>query len=151
LNRLRLPFSLVLLCVLLALAVPTAGSARPPAGKRMVDGINWSRASQGLRPLRVSRRLSRSAAAHARGMLRVGVFAHPARLRVPGFDRVGEVLELHSGRRPKPGRALRRWAHSPPHRQILLSSRFRHVGVAYARGRIHGFRATVWVVRTGSH
>jgi uncharacterized protein YkwD len=100
--------ALVVLGAVLAAPAP-AGAAKTATGDRMIDAINWSRAEAGLRPLKRSRRLIRSSRARARRMMRAGFFAHPVRLRVPTFARVGEVLELHAGRRPRVVRTLRRW------------------------------------------
>jgi uncharacterized protein YkwD len=115
----------------------------------MMDGINYARAAAGLRPLKRSRRLIRSARARAALMMRADFFAHPARLRVSTFDRVGEVLELHGGFRPRVGRVLSRWANSASHRAVLSSRRYRWVGAARATGSYRGHRATIWVVRFG--
>lgn len=115
----------------------------------MIDTINFLRSQNGLRPLKRSRRLTRSATARAALMMRADFFAHPARLRVPTFNRVGEVLELHSGHRPRVVRTLKRWGASPPHRSVLSSRRFRWIGAGRAAGRYRGARATIWVVRLG--
>lgn len=147
-KRLRLLFVLILLCALAPVPAP-ASAAGAYSGDRMMDAINWVRAQSGLRPLKRSRRLVRSSAARARTLMRYDFFAHPARLRVPRFDRVGEVLELHGGRRPRVNTVLRRWANSPGHRAVLASPRFRWVGAARAVGRYRGARATIWVVRFG--
>lgn len=149
-QRLRLTLSLALLCALASAAAPAPASAASAyRGERMIDVINWSRAQGGMRPFRRSRRLNRSAAARARLMMRADFFAHPARLRVPTFNRVGEVLELHGGRRPRVVRTLKRWGNSPGHRRLLRSRTFRWIGAARATGRYHGYRATIWVVRLG--
>ena len=115
----------------------------------MVKAINFARASAGLRPLKRSTRLERSAKARAARMMRADFFAHPTRLRVPTFDRVGEVLELHGGHHPRVLRVLGRWANSPGHRAVISSRRFRWIGAARATGRYRGARATIWVVRFG--
>ena len=147
-QRLRLNLSFVLVCAFASAAAP-APAATVHHGERMIDVINSSRAHAGLRPVRESRRLNRSAAARARRMMRADFFAHPARLTVPTFDRVGEVLELHGGRRPQVVGTLRRWGASPGHRQVLRTRAFRWIGAARATGRYHGRRATIWVVRLG--
>ena len=150
LKRLRLVLVLVLLCALAPAPTPAA-AAGAYSGDRMMDAINWVRAQAGLRPLKRSRRLVHSSARRARVMMRRDFFAHPSRLRVPRFDRVGEILELHGGHRPRVNTVLRRWANSPGHRSVLASRRFRWVGAARAVGRYHGRRATIWVVRFGRH
>jgi uncharacterized protein YkwD len=152
LKRLRLLLTLTLLCALAAAAAPPQSSAaRAERGDRMMDAINYVRAKAGLRPLRRSRRLVRASAARAEYMMRRDFFEHPSYLRVPSFDRVGEVLELHRGRRPRTNRTLRLWGGSSGHRAVILSSRYRWVGAARAVGRYRGVRATMWVVRFGKH
>jgi len=115
----------------------------------MMDAVNWVRAQAGLRPLKQSRRLVRSSAGRASVMMRDDFFAHPSRLRVPTFERVGEVLELHAGRRARVNRTLRRWANSPEHREVITARHFAWIGAARATGRFRGRPATIWVVRFG--
>lgn len=149
-KRLRLALVLVLLCSLAALPAPVAApAATTRVGEGMMDAINWVRAQKGLRPLRRSRRLVRSSAARSRLMMRNNFFAHPSRLRVPSFDAVGEVLELHSGDRPQTTRVLRRWGNSSGHRSVIMSRRYRWIGAARTTGSFRGGRATIWVVRFG--
>ena len=147
-NRLRVLLAAALLCSLSALPAPAA-AAETSIGNGMMDAINWVRASEGLRPLRHSQRLSRSSAARSRLMMRDNFFAHPSRLRVPSFDSVGEVLELHGGHRPQVRRVLMRWGGSSGHRSLMMSRRFRWIGAARTSGRYQGRRATIWVVRFG--
>ena len=133
-------------------AMPTpASAAKARRGDRMMDAINSVRVQHGLRPLARSRRLVRSSAARAELMIRQDFFAHPSYLRVPTFERVGEVLELHGGRRPQPRAVLRRWANSPGHWSVILATHYRWMGAARAVGRYGGARATIWVVRFGKH
>ena len=150
-KRLRLLLLVTVLVCALAPAPTAASAAGVHSGDRMMDAINWVRAQSGLRPLKRSRRLVRASSARARLMMRNDFFAHPSRLSVPTFDRVGEILELHGGRRPSVNRVLRRWANSYGHRAVLASRRFRWVGAARAVGRYRGRRATIWVVRFGRH
>ena len=83
--------------------------------------------------------------------MRRDFFAHPARLSVPTFDRVGEILELHGGRRQRMSRTIRLWLNSYGHRAVMMSSHYRWIGAARAVGLYGGHRATVWVVRFGKH
>ena len=149
-KRLRLMLSLALLCALAATAVPQpATAARSLPGNGMMDAINNLRANHGLRPLKRSDRLVRSSAARSELMMRADFFAHPANLTIPTFDRLGEVLELHGGRRARMTHVLRRWRNSYGHISVILSRRYRWIGAARAIGRYHGTRATIWVVRFG--
>ena len=151
-KRLRLPIAISLLCACAFAAAPAAAPAATAySGERMMDVINYARAGGGLRALKRSRRLIRSAQARAALMMRADFFAHPTRLRVPTFDRVGEVIELHGGYRPRVRTVLRRWANSPSHRAVLSSRRYGWIGAARATGRYRGHRATIWVVRYGKH
>jgi uncharacterized protein YkwD len=150
LKRLRILLSLALVFTLAATAAPSqAAAARSMRGDGMMKAINYIRAKQGLRTLRVSDRLVRSSAARAELMMQRDFFAHPSRLTVPTFDRVGEVLEIHGGHRPRMGNALRRLWNSYGHRALLLSTRYRWIGAARAVGRYQGARATIWVIRFG--
>jgi uncharacterized protein YkwD len=144
--------SLAVLGVIAVTAAPQpASAARTYTGAGMMDGINAVRAKYGLRQLRPAPRLVRSSAARASLMMRENFFAHPSRLRVPTFDRVGEILERHQGHRPKMGRTIRLWMNSYGHRAVMLSSHYRWIGAARATGRYGGYRANIWVVRFGKH
>jgi uncharacterized protein YkwD len=152
LKRLRRLLSLALVCAFFVAAAPQpANAARSFTGKGMMDGINSVRAKYGLRHLERSRRLVRTSAARAELMMRENFFAHPAQLRVPTFDRVGEILELHGGRRQRMRRTIRLWLNSTGHRAVMLSSRYRWIGAARAIGAYERGPATIWVVRFGKH
>jgi uncharacterized protein YkwD len=152
LKRLRLPLSLALASAVFVTAAPQpASAARSFTGKGMMDAVNSVRAKYGLRQLKRARRLVRSSASRAELMMRGDFFAHPSTLSVPTFDRVGEILELHGGRRPRMGRTIRLWLHSTGHRAVMLSSHYRWIGAARAVGLYGGHRATIWVVRFGKH
>jgi uncharacterized protein YkwD len=142
---------LTLLVVLAALAVsPSAASA--PSGPRVtydalekavLGQINAYRRSHGLVPLRLSPQLSAAADQHSTEMARVGYFAHesadgssfdkrlqrfypPARSR---YWSVGENL-LWSSPDVAAAQALQIWVNSPPHRQNLLTARWRQIGIS---------------------
>ena len=149
-KRLRLLLSLALVSAFAIAAVPhPASAARSFVGEGMMDAINSVRANHGLGQLKRSDRLVGSSSSRAELMMRGDFFAHPAQLQVPTFDRVGEILELHGGRRPRMGRTIRLWLNSYGHRAVMLSSRYRRIGAARAVGRYQGDRATIWVVRFG--
>jgi uncharacterized protein YkwD len=142
--------SLTLMGAVAMTAAPQpASAARAIPGKGMMDTINAFRAQAGLRTLRKSPRLVRSTAARAKLMMRRNFFAHPSRLRVPSFDSVGEILEIHGGRRPRVSHVIERWNNSVGHRAVMMSSRYRWIGAARAVGRFRGARAVIWVVRFG--
>ena len=151
-KRLRVMLSLAVMGVIAVTAAPQpASAARSFAGEGMMDAINSVRANAGLRQLKRSPRLVRSSSARATLMMRENFFAHPSRLRVPTFDRVGEILERHAGHRPRMRRTIRLWMNSYGHRAVMMSTHYRWIGAARAVGRYGGYRATIWVVRFGKH
>jgi uncharacterized protein YkwD len=112
--------------------------------------INKIRRAHGLANLRPSYSLFISAKGYARRMIRSDYFGHQARIPVASrFRAAGETLAWHSGWRLSPRRTVRRWMHSPPHRALLLSSRFTRLGVGRARGRYGQRMATMWVAHVG--
>ncbi|MBX5468925.1 MAG: CAP domain-containing protein [Thermoleophilaceae bacterium] len=134
----------------LTASMPPAVADGPSATDLMVRKINDLRRAHGLRPLIVSRSLTRSASAFSRELMREDRFGHDARIEASGgFRRLGEVLAFHTGRAPAVALTLRAWASSPEHRAILLSSRFRSIGLGRTSGRFHGYRATIWVGQLG--
>ncbi len=144
---------ILLPCLLaaLALALPAAASAITP-GQLMLDQINGARAQNGLGPLQASEGLTASAQDYARWMMGVDYFGHVSQIRAPGrFDRLGEVLAWHRGRRHRARSVFRRWMRSPGHRTVLMSPVFRHIGLARVKGRYRGRRATMWVGQLGAY
>jgi uncharacterized protein YkwD len=133
-----------------ALLLP-ASAAGADAEREAIDALNDVRRANGVPALRVSKGLNRSSAAYARRMLRRDFFGHGARIDVPGgFRRAGETLAYHTGWNPTPRRTVARWMASPGHRAVLLSARFRRVGMGMARGRLGSTVATTWVAHVGS-
>ncbi len=125
-----------------------AGASTSPAEAGAKHRINAFRARNGVRALRSSRSLNRSASAYARFMLRRGYFGHQPRIRASGrFRMLGETLLLQPGRRARPGVAVRGWAGSPGHRSVLLSAGFRQIGLGAATGRFRGREVTMWVAQ----
>ena len=133
----------------LGAADPVATSSA--AESAMVATVNRARAARGRRPLRGSGALNHSAHRYAVWMLRRDYFGHQSRIRAGGhFRRVGETLALNFGRRALVRRTVRMWLHSPPHRSLLLSSRFRALGAGRAVGVYRGHSATTWVLHFGA-
>jgi uncharacterized protein YkwD len=65
------------------------------------------------------------------------------------FRRLGEVIGIHNGWRPKRSRIVGSWLRSPSHRFVLLNPTLRYIGVGKSRGRFGRGRATIWVVQLG--
>jgi uncharacterized protein YkwD len=116
----------------------------------MFHKINQIRRAHGLPKLRPSLRLFYSSHRYARRMIRRDFFGHQARIPVARrFRPAGETLAWHSGWRLRPRGTVGRWMSSPPHRAVLLSSRFTRLGVGRARGRYGRRIATMWVAHVG--
>lgn len=109
--------------------------------------VNRERRRRGLRALRVDRRLEIAAGRHARDMVARSYFAHRTpggrtvvdRLRRAGYLRgqstfVGETLAWGSSGRGSPCGIVAAWLASPPHRAVLLSRRYREIGLAAVPG-----------------
>lgn len=102
----------------------------------IVRAMNAVRAQNGAPPLRVGRALTRAARSHSADMARRGYFDHGAfvqRLRRFGVRApyVGENLAYGTG--PLAAmQIVQMWIASPPHRQNLLDSKFRRIGVGVA-------------------
>jgi uncharacterized protein YkwD len=137
--------------MLSAAAAPAAEAAGPrlSAGERaLVRAVNGVRARHGLPRLARTRSLSRAADSHSRRMLANDFFAHgamAARLRrFARFRRVGETLAMVSGcGRRGARRIVHMWMASPGHRAVLLSRRYRRIGVGARSGRLGATRTCV--------
>ncbi|ADB49227.1 CAP domain-containing protein [Conexibacter woesei] len=169
----RRPRLLALALLLLSLAVPAllaggtgaasaaaapaspqaSAAAAPRFGPAVVAELNRIRARSGLPAVRHDQRMSRTASAHSRHMLRTGALVHGSWTgrvaRAAGSAAaVGEVLGWL--RRTSPSRearaVVRGWLNSAPHRHVLLDARFRRVGIGRAAGRFDGAKAAVYTV-----
>jgi uncharacterized protein YkwD len=133
------------------LALPAAAAV--PAAKaspesEMVLVVNEIRERYGEPPLRPSTSLSDSSSGFASWLMRRGYFGHRARISVADeFEEAGETLALHGGRQPQVRDTARRWMRSTPHRSVLLSKRFRWIGVGRSWGRFGGRLSTIWVAQ----
>jgi uncharacterized protein YkwD len=127
----------------------------------VLSSINALRSEQGLAPLRFSSRLSAAARAHSKDMATRGYFSHTsangrsfdrriARFYPMGKSRywsVGENL-LWSSPDVDADRALDMWINSPEHKRIMLTARWREIGlsavhVAAAPGTYAGREVTI--------
>ena len=145
-----LPALLACALALVALALPAAARAADPE-QEAVDQVNQLRAGRGLDPLQVSSSLSRSARRYAAEMLRRDHFGHLPHIEIASrFRFAGEALAMHWNLTAEPAQTVRQWMASPSHRALLMSSRFRFVGLGLARGRLGSRAATTWVAHLGA-
>jgi uncharacterized protein YkwD len=133
---------------------PVASAAAASGfGPAVLAELNRIRARSGLPTVTVDRRMSRTAAAHSRDMVRRGYFGHgPWGSRVARASgsaaAVGEVLgwlPRTSPQREARG-IVRGWLDSPVHRQVLLDGQFRRVGIGRAGGSRDGVHAAIYTV-----
>ena len=127
-----------------AAAVPGVTPAQASTATSMVAEINSARRAHGLRPLRMSQPMNRSAYRWARYLMRKDWLGH-ASLRAAHAK--GEIIEKHGGKRARIRGALRGWMGSGAHRAVVLSRGYHSVGVGKTSGRFGGRRATIWVAR----
>jgi uncharacterized protein YkwD len=139
--------AVAIVAVLTGLAVASSSAAANP----MVGKINKVRRAHGLSGLKESGSLAHSSKSYARFLMRKDWFGHlfPIRASKRRFNRLGEALAMFGGWRPRKSFAIRSWLRSPPHRALLLSRTYSHVGVERAKGRFRGRRATIWVAHFG--
>jgi uncharacterized protein YkwD len=124
------------------------GAAQPAVATAALESgvlteINTLRRSRGLSPLRLSAALAAAARQHSQSMATQGFFAHesadgsafwkrvqhfyPSARR--GYWSVGENL-LWQSPDIDPAAALKMWMDSPPHRENLLTARWREIGIS---------------------
>jgi uncharacterized protein YkwD len=149
-RRLVLPFAA--LALLLAAAAPALAVRQHHTGSRsrldslsaavLVD-VNQVRRTHGLRPLRLSLRLTAAAAQHSQEMAQRGYFEHSSANGTAFWKRiirfypsrgyrswaVGENL-LWSSPDVDAAGALHMWMTSPEHRANLLAGKWREIGLA---------------------
>ncbi len=148
-----------MLAVLVAVVVaPSSGSAhtrgtRSPAAQLQVallTQINGFRAAHGLARLRVTPALTVAANAHSTQMARVGYFSHDSANGQSFSQRIEQTYSARGFRSWAVGenlvwggpdigavRAFRLWLASPPHRAILMTARWRQIGL----GAVHSTSA----------
>lgn len=146
---------LILTFALLGLAGPAAAACRADlsAATGMTAAVNTLRAKAGLAAVQVSDALNKAAAAHVCDMASRGFFDHK------GSDGSTIMTRIRrAGCRPRiaaeniawgftdPGKVLSQWMGSAGHRQNILHSRVRQVGIAQASG---GGRV-YWVMTFGA-
>jgi uncharacterized protein YkwD len=133
---------------LLSLASSAGAGVRQKSSARALETgvlaqVNAFRRENKLAPLRLSTALSAAARQHSREMAQRGYFSHSS-ADGSSFDRrigrfypfgssrywaVGENL-LWSSPTVDPAGALQMWLDSPPHRAILMTARWREIGLS---------------------
>jgi uncharacterized protein YkwD len=163
--RVVLTTATVALTLLVLGAVPALAFDRQANENTMLRLINNARTSRGLHAVRSFGALHDAARAHSADMIRRDYFAHSSlsgrsvgtRARQAGYGvngwsawSVGEVIAWGSGARGTPQAIFRAWMNSGGHRSIILTKRWRDVGVGCSRGTFKGIRGVcMWTVDLG--
>jgi uncharacterized protein YkwD len=116
----------------------------------VVYAINDARVEHGVPRLKVDEDLIRAARFHSKDMVERQYFEHGPfgeRLRRFGFKTgtVGENLGWLNNDKLAAPRLIRMWLRSPSHREVLLSTRLRVVGVGIRVGPFMGWDRAVVV------
>jgi uncharacterized protein YkwD len=121
--------------------------------------VNHVRATHGLHKLTMVQSLERAARAHSREMVSLDYFQHSsfsgesfgARLVRFGYSRagctrwtVGEDIAYGYGSSGTPRAIFKAWMNSKPHRAVILTRRFRNVGVGRAKGTFKGISGIIF-------
>lgn len=141
----------LLLALLLSLipvsAIATGEAELSPA--EVIRLTNQERVKRGLEPLRIDPQLSRAAEAKARDMMAAQYYDHAQWqrfIRTSGYNycSAGENLALNF---TDASELVNAWLGSPAHRDNLLKSRYREIGVAVVRGRYKTVEDATFVVQ----
>jgi uncharacterized protein YkwD len=149
---------IALLMMLVAGAVPALAFDRSANEVTMLRLVNHARVSRGLHAVGIVGPLDRAALAHSRDMIAHDYFAHSSlsgasvatRARGAGYSvngcsqwAVGEVIAWGVSVRGTPQAIFKAWMRSGPHRQVILSKRWRDVGIGCTRGSFKGMSGVV--------
>ena len=144
---------IALFTMLVVGAVPALAFDRAANEATMLQLINHVRVSRGLHAVKIAGPLDQAALAHSRDMIAHDYFAHSSlsgatvatRARGAGYAvsgcsqwAVGEVIAWGMSARGTPQAVFKAWMHSSSHRQVILTSRWRDVGIGCARGSFQG-------------
>jgi uncharacterized protein YkwD len=164
----RTVIAVAVVALLGALAAPAAQSGKvanrvalSSLESGVLSDLNKIRAQHGLQPVKISARLTASAAQHSKEMGADGYFEHSSHdgtvfwKRINrwygqngyGYWSVGENL-LWSSPDVDPAGAMQLWMNSPEHRANILTARWREIGISAvhvpaAPGTYKGLEVTI--------
>jgi uncharacterized protein YkwD len=123
---------------------PAAGAGvRTTAVASLLQAVNQTRSSYGLRPLQIDVRLARAAKAHSVEMIRGNYFSHgDFQSRMNAFHvqgpAMGENLAWGNGSYAQASTMVSEWLASPSHRANLLHPGWTRIGIGLVRGTFLG-------------
>ncbi len=141
-----------LLAGIAILAAPALGHAatkvtyKATSEQQVITLINQIRTQNGLSPLTHSTPLRSAARAHSADMLQHSFFDHDSPsenwdARVARYLKApltGENIAMGSGAFAAPASFVKQWMQSPPHRAIILTAKFKRIGLGLASGTFQG-------------
>ena len=138
------------LATLVPMSADAGGVELTPVEQSFLREINSTRAAYGRGPVTIDTRLVKAARFHSTEMVRGGFFAHGvfiARLRHFGVTdgHIGEDLGWDSRLASAVRSLIVMWLKSPTHREVLLSSNYRLIGVGVATGPFQGWSKAIVV------
>jgi uncharacterized protein YkwD len=156
--RSRLALAIAALLAIAATQPGVASASSTPPRKLLLKRINHVRAMHGLAAVDGSRTIRGAAMRHSDDMIGRDYFAHTSPTGSTMTDRIlntgyvsgyswvaGETLAWGWGTHIDARSTVRAWMHSPEHRAILLSPRYRVIGISRACGHFLGYTgACVW-------
>jgi len=144
----------------LAAAAPAHAAVKLTSTERhLLALVNATRKAHGMPRLRPVASLERAARAHSRQMVSKGFFGHAsyggesfaARIVRLGYTNVGytswtagEDIAYGSGSAGSARAIFRAWMHSAPHRRVILTRKYRDVGLGRACGSYSGMSGVVF-------
>lgn len=146
LRRTRVATGLILAAAVASGAMVTPAEASPAAAATssavemkfgVVASVNAIRAQQGCKPLKIAKKLNKSAQRHADDMAAKNYFSHTSadgrswvsRQRATGWKKPGgENIARGFG---AAGSVMVAWMNSPLHRKNIVNCKFRHIGVGF--------------------
>jgi uncharacterized protein YkwD len=139
-------------------SAPAQAHDRAAIEGALLQLINNMRANHGLHAVKLQSKLDSAAIAHSRQMLSRDYFSHDSaggasyaqRLRAAGYTRsgyrhwsVGEVIGWGKGSAGTAKAIFNAWMHSSAHRTVILTGRWRDVGVGCGEGTFRGLAGTL--------
>jgi len=159
-KRLSLCIVLAAVAVLVVLpATPAQAVTMTKPEKKLLALVNAVRVKHGLHKLKMVATLERASRSHSREMVADGYFAHSsyngesfsARLIRFGYSTtgctrwtVGEDIAYGYSTYGSAKAVFKAWMHSKPHRAVILTKRFRNVGVGRAKGTFKGIPGVIF-------
>lgn len=120
----------------------------------MLRLVNRARTSRGLHAVKIVASLDRAALLHSREMISRDYFSHSSRggaslasrarsAGYPSGSALGEVIAYGSSFKGTPASIFKGWMRSSSHRRVILTRRWRDVGIGCARGTYKGYSGVV--------